>query len=295
MSYVKGARLLHLLLLSGDWAHAPPPRVQVALHDNTLDLSDNTVVAGRHLNSRHLRIGERNSLTLGGHENNLLVDLDALFKSQQARQHQLCAVADGVDRAVLNNDTLVAHQEALEGRDDLAQVRLVAVVVVQPLGVKDVVQSDKILGLVHGSTPHTAQLLHVSADTKQKTQVHAESTDVGSGLAADPEDTELPLIVKLVELALVDGSDTKLTLDGRNERRSLEESSGESLKGARKLRLASRQLVVKADDAHILFSSSLLGLDKAGGAVDANDETTGDLGIKSTTVASLLNPLRSVS
>ena len=295
MSYVEGACLLHLLLLSGDWAHAPPPRVEVALHNDTLDLCNNTVVARRHLNGRHLRVGESNGLTLSGHENDLLVDLDSLLESQQTRQHQLGTVADGVDRAVFNNNTLVAHQETLERSNDLAQVGLVAVVVVQPLGIEDVVQSDEVLGLVHGSTPHTAQLLHMGTDTEQKTKMHAKSTDIGSSLAADPEYTKLPLVVELVKLALVNGSDTELTLDGGNKRWSLEESSGERLESARKLRLASGKLVVHADNANILLSSSLLRLYKTGGAVDADDETTGDLRVEGTTVASLFNPLRDVS
>jgi hypothetical protein len=135
----------------------------------------------------------------------------------------------------------------------------------------------------------------VGAHTKQQSKMYAKGTNVGSGFAADPENTELPLIVKLVKLALVDGSDTELALNGRNERWSLEESSGERLKSARKLRLASRQLVVQADDADILLSGSLLGLDETGSAVDADNETTGDLGIEGTAVASLLNPLQQLA
>jgi hypothetical protein len=135
----------------------------------------------------------------------------------------------------------------------------------------------------------------VGADTEQETKMHAQSTDVGTSLAADPEHTELPLVVKFVQLALVDSSDTKLTLDGGNERWALEESSGERLKGTRKLCLASGKLVVHANDANILFSGSLLGLDETGGAVNADDEATSDLGIESTTVTSLLNSLKRVS
>jgi hypothetical protein len=135
----------------------------------------------------------------------------------------------------------------------------------------------------------------VSADTEQKTKMHAKSTDVGSGLAADPEDTELPLIVKLVKLALVDSSDTELTLDGGNERGTLEQSSGERLKGTRKLRLASRKLVVHANDANVLLSGSLLGLDETGGTINADDEATSDLGVESTAVTSLLDSLECVS
>jgi hypothetical protein len=294
-TYVEGTGLLHLLLLSGNRSHAPSPGVEVALHDDTLDLGYNTVVARRHLNGRHLRVCERNRLTLGGHENNLLVDLDALLESEKTGKHELSTVADGVNRAILNNNALVARQKALKGRDDVAKVGLVAVVVVQPLGVEHVVEGDQVLGLVHSSRPDTAQLLHVCANTKQKTEMHTQSTDIGSSFAAHPEHAQLSLVVELVQLALVDGTDTELTLDGRNERWSLEESTGKGLEGARKLRLASGQLVVHANDADILFSGSLLGLDETGRAVDANDKAASDLGVKGTTVTSLLNSIEQIS
>lgn len=77
-----------------------------------------------------MRVCECNGLTLGGHEDDLLVDLNALLESQETGKHELSTVADGVDRAVLDHDTLVAHQQTLQRRDDLAQVSLVAVVVV---------------------------------------------------------------------------------------------------------------------------------------------------------------------
>jgi D-arabinose 1-dehydrogenase-like Zn-dependent alcohol dehydrogenase len=117
------------------------------------------------------------------------MDLNALLESQQTRQHKLGSVADGVDRAVLNNNALVAHEQTLQRRDDLAQVGLVTVVVVYPLRVENVVQGNQVLGLVHGSTPDTAELLHVGTHTEQKTHMYAKGTDVSSGLAADPENT----------------------------------------------------------------------------------------------------------
>tara|TARA_R110002003_G_scaffold239_1_gene17188 strand:+ start:27146 stop:27544 length:399 start_codon:yes stop_codon:yes gene_type:complete len=129
----------------------------------------------------------------------------------------------------------------------------------------------------------------VRAHTEQKTEMYAERTDVGSSLAAHPEYTQLPLIVEFVELALVDGSDTELSLDGRNKRRALEEGTSEGLERARKLRFAAGQLVVQADDAHVLFSGTLLGLDETGRAVNADDEAACDLGIEGTAVASLLD------
>jgi hypothetical protein len=223
------------------------------------------------------------------------VNLNALLEAEKTGKHELGTVADGVDGAVLDNDTLVAGQKRLEGRDDGTQVRLVTVVVVEPLGVENVVQRNEALGLVHSSRPDTAELLHVGTNTEEKTKVHAEGTDVGSGFAADPEDTELPLVVKLVEVALVDGTDTKLTLDGRDQRGTLEKRTGEGLESARKLRLAAGELVMKADDANVLLSGTLLGLDETGGAVNADNQTSSDLGVEGSAVTSLLNPATRVS
>lgn len=148
-------------------------------------------------------------------------------------------------------------------------------------------EGDQALGLVHGTTANTSKLLHVAADTEKKTQVNAEGSDIGTGLAADPEDTQVSVIVELDELALVDGSDTELTLDGRDQGGTLEQRTGESLESAGELSLATGQLVVEADDSHVLLSSTLLGLDETGGAVNADNQAARDLGIESTTVTSL--------
>jgi hypothetical protein len=118
--------------------------------------------------------------------------------------------------------------------------------------------------------------------------VHTECSDVGAGLAADPEDTEVTVVVELDELRLVDGSDTELTLNGRDQGGSLEQGTSEELEDASKLRPAARDLVVEAHNGDILLSGSLLGLDETCGTVDADNKTTGDLGIKSTAVAGLL-------
>jgi hypothetical protein len=132
----------------------------------------------------------------------------------------------------------------------------------------------------------------VRADTEQKTQVHAKRTDVGSSLAADPEDTEVALIVEFVELGLVDGTDTELALDGGDQGWALEERAGEGLEGAGQLGLATGELVVETDDADVFLSGALLGLDEAGGAVDANNQAAGDFGVEGSAVASLLDSVR---
>lgn len=135
----------------------------------------------------------------------------------------------------------------------------------------------------------------MSADTKEKTKVDTEGTDVGTSLTADPEDTKVALIVELVVLALVNGTDTELALDGGDERRALEESTGQGLQSAGKLSLATGDLVVETDHANVLLTGTLLRLDQTGGAVNADDQTSSDLRIKGTTVTSLLGSVKKLA
>ena len=133
--------------------------------------------------------------------------------------------------------------------------------------------------------------MHVCSDSQKKTEVDTEGTDVGSGLAGNPEDTEVALVVELVKLGLVNGTDTELTLDCGNERWTLEESTGECLKGTGELSLATWELVVETDDANVLLSGTLLGLNETSGAVDTDDQAAGNLWIEGSRVSSLLNSM----
>jgi hypothetical protein len=72
------------------------------------------------------------------------------------------------------------------------------------------------------------------------------------------EDSEMSVVVEFVECAGVDGSDTKLALDGRYERRTLEEGTSQGLQSSSKLCFASGNLFVESYDTDILFSGALL-------------------------------------
>lgn len=125
--------------------------------------------------------------------------------------------------------------------------------------------------------------------------MHTEGSNVCASLAADPEHAQVSIIVKFNELGLKDGSDTKLTLDGRDQRGALEQGASQCLEGLGELGLATRQLVVKADDGNVFLSCTLLGLDQAGGTVNAHNQTSCNLGIQSTAMASLLDTVHQVS
>ena len=269
-TYVELSVSLHLLLLLGGGAESPSAGVEIALHDAALDLGNDTVVAGRELDGRHLGDSKSDGLSLSGNKNNLLIDLNALLVAQETGNHEFGTVADGVDGAVLDDDALISSEERLQRADDAAEVGLITSVVHHPLGIQNVVQSHDVVVLAHRTGPHTSQLLHVSSNAQKQTQVHAERTDVGSSLAADPEDTEVALVIELEQLDLVDGTDTELTLEGRDQRGTLEERTREGLKCAIDLLLA-LHLVVEANDAYVLLSGTLLRLDETRSAVDADD------------------------
>ncbi len=200
------------------------------------------------------------------------MSLNAGLISKKTRQHQLRTVANGVDSRVFNDKTLVRHEQRFQRLDDLAQQRLVSSVIVQPLGILYIVQRDQAsIRLGHDTAAHTAKLLHVRANAKEQSQVDTERSDIGTGLARDPEDTEVAVIVELDELALVDRPDTKLALDGRDEGGSLEESTCEGLEGLSDSGLTSLDSAVESDDTDVLLAGTLLGLYESRGAVNADN------------------------
>ena len=98
----------------------------------------------------------------------------------------------------------------------------------------------------------------------------------------------MALVVVLDEVAVVNRTDAELTLDGRDERRALEERTSERLDRARELALALDRRV-QADEADVLLSRRLLRLDKPSRAVDADDEAPRDLWVQRARVAGLLD------
>ena len=126
------------------------------------------------------------------------------------------------------------------------------------------------------------------SDTQQQTQMNTQGSDVGSSLTRDPKDTEVSFLVVLEHLGFVDRSDTELTLDGRDQRRSLEEGSGEGFETPSESLLAIGNGVVESDDTDVFLSCTLLGFDESGGSVDTDDQASSDLGIEGTGVTSLL-------
>lgn len=81
----------------------------------------------------------------------------------------------------------------------------------------------------------------------------------------------MAVVIELDEFGLVDGSDTELTLNGRNKRRALEEGTGKSLECVCERCFASRDCVVESDDCDVLLACALLCLDESCGAIDTDD------------------------
>lgn len=119
--------------------------------------------------------------------------------------------------------------------------------------------------------------------------MNTECSDISSGLAANPEDSQVTIIIEFVKLALMNGTDAELSLDGRNQRRPLEESSSQGLECPCELGLASWEFIVKTDDAYIFLSGALLRLDQTSRTVYAHDKTSGNFRIECSTVSGLFD------
>ena len=101
--------------------------------------------------------------------------------------------------------------------------------------------------------------------------MNTEGSDVGTRLARDPEDGKVTLIVESVGLGLEDGADSKLTLDGRDQRGALEQSTSKGLEGLAKGKVSTGNGVMESNDTNVAFSSTLLGLDEASRAINAKE------------------------
>mmetsp|Transcript_944 Transcript_944/g.1207 ORF Transcript_944/g.1207 Transcript_944/m.1207 type:complete len:241 (+) Transcript_944:1720-2442(+) len=128
----------------------------------------------------------------------------------------------------------------------------------------------------------------MATHTEQQTQMHAHSTHVRSCLTADPEHAKVALHVILHHLALVDGSDTQLALDSRDERRTLEDGALELLQCLAKLVLA-LDGSVQASNRHVLFTRALLRLNQPGRTLHTHDKAARHLRIQRATVPCLLH------
>jgi len=286
--FVELVVLLEGFLFLGERSELPLLLVDITVHNDTLGASDDSVIAGGNGGGGHLGDGEGNGLTLGGDQDDLAANLDTTLVSEDTGKHELGSVAHRVDGGVLDDDPGVGGQEDLERHDDSAEVVLVVGVLEVPLGIKDVVHGDHGLVLLEGTGADTSEFLHVGAASEEVTEMDAESTDVGTGLTGDPDNSEVSLLIVLDELQVIDSPDTELLLDSGDQWWPLEAGTGELLKSSLDL-LDLVDALMQLEHSNVFFTSRLLSLDQSGGILDADDEAASDLGIEGTTVTGLLD------
>lgn len=147
---------------------------------------------------------------------------------------------------------------------------------------------DDIVILSSDTTPHTSQFLHMSTNTQQQTQMDTQRPDVCSSLTRNPEYTQIPLVVVFNQFTLVNRPDSQLSLDGRDQRGSLEQGTSQGFKSSRK-GLFVGEGIVESDDADVFFSSTLLGFDKSGSSVDTDNQTSSNFRVECSGMSSLLD------
>ena len=86
------------------------------------------------------------------------------------------------------------------------------VVLIFPLSINDIMQSEHVVILGHDSRTHPSKLLHVSTSPQQQPNVNTHRSHVGACLATHPKNTQLLVGVILDQLALINGSDPQFPL-----------------------------------------------------------------------------------
>ncbi len=170
------------------------------------------------------------------------------------------------------------NQQDFQGHDHTSEIALVTKFLVVPLSILNIVHGDHGLILLESARASTSELLHVGTDSQNVADVNAKGSHVGAGLTRDPEDAHVSFLIVVEELALVDGANTELLLDSRNQRRSLEDWPGQAQKSLLDL-LDLVNMLMELNDGNVLFTSGLLSLNKASCVVDAGDEAASNLRI----------------
>mmetsp|Transcript_607 Transcript_607/g.1412 ORF Transcript_607/g.1412 Transcript_607/m.1412 type:complete len:214 (-) Transcript_607:670-1311(-) len=201
-----------LLLLQSLRAQAPPSRICVSLHDDSLDLCNDAVIARGHGCCCHLRNTNGNSLSLCGHDHNLLVDFYTVLETEQTRNHQFCTITYSIDGRILQNQALVVGQQRLQRHNHTSKVFFILVIIMHPLSIQYIMHCHHIILLSQDSRTDTAKLLHVSSHSKQQTQMDTQRPHICSSLTRNPKDCQVALVVVFVQLCLVNSSDTELPL-----------------------------------------------------------------------------------
>ena len=111
----------------------------------------------------------------------------------------------------------------------LVEEQTIPCIIIQPLGIQDVVHGYHIIVFAQSTASNSPEFLHVPADAQNETEMYAEGSNICSSLARDPENGKVAVLIELKELRFVDGTDSKLTFDSRNKRGSLEEGTSEGL------------------------------------------------------------------
>lgn len=128
----------------------------------------------------------------------------------------------------------------------------------------------------------------MTPNTKQQPQMNTHSPNISPSLTRNPENNQVPFSIILKKLTFINCPNPELALDSRDQRGPLEDGTGEGFESTGDLSDIGDSRM-ETGNADILLSSALLGFNKACGAVDADDEVSGDFGIESAAVTGLFD------
>uniref|UniRef100_A0A2P2KIV7 Uncharacterized protein n=1 Tax=Rhizophora mucronata TaxID=61149 RepID=A0A2P2KIV7_RHIMU len=247
------------------------------------------MIACSHNCSGHLCNTQSNCLTFSSHQHNFLSNLNIILKPQQSRNHQLGPITNCIDSRILHNQPLIASQKHLQWHNCSPQVTLILKIVINPLSIQHIMHSHHIIFLPQNSRPHPPQFLHMPTNPKNQSQMYTHSPHISPCLTRNPKDNQVPIWIILQQLTLINGPNSKVPFNRRNNGRPLKHCPSKCFECSCHFCYISH-FTVQSRHTNILFSGTLLRFNKASSPINANNQVTCYFRIQSATVARFLDP-----
>lgn len=256
--------------------------IYVFVHNDSLDLGNEAVVTRFDFLGDHKSNTDSDGFSLGGHEYDFFVSVDIVFISKDTWNHEFSSITDRVDSGVFDDDSLEGDEETFQWEDDSSKIRFVTELFESVLSTLQVVHSDHILVLRHDTRSVSSKFFHMGGNTEFQTDVDTESSDVGTGLALDPKQTESVFFIIFDKSIFIDGSNSEFSLDGSDDGWLLEAWTSKGIKSLDDSCFTSLDLVMESNDTDILFTGLLLSLSQSSSSVNTDDQTARNFRIQST-------------
>lgn len=206
---VQQSQFFKIFLSLSPWSQSPSPWVKIFVHDDSFDLSNDSVVTRENLTGGHLSNSHCNCLSFRGNQNDLLINVDIGRESEHSWQEKFSSVANCIHCSVFDNYLWKLHQKVLNWLYDFSQIFLISSGLIYKLCIQHIVQCVQLVIFVHAPRSYSSQFLHGSLGSQKKPNVLTESSNIRTRLYRTPESSLSSLLIILNKFNVINFSDSE--------------------------------------------------------------------------------------